>query len=107
MTEPKEPRKILRIYGFCWFRRENYEEARAVMADPEVLFDTFDEWLKAAKKIEADVAAQGHKVVRVRFDLQSFLLYCMTHNVAPIEQTRANWAAAELKRKVGPIGGGV
>ena len=100
MTLPIPPADKQRIYGFCWFRRDAYDQARSIMADPEVLFDTFDEWLKAAKKIEADVAAQGHKVVRVRFDLPSFLLYCMSHGVAPVEQTRANWAAAELRKKM-------
>ncbi len=100
MSVPKAPANTLRIYGFCWFRREDYDEARAAMADPEVLFDTFDEWLKAAKKIESDMAAQGHKVVRIRFDIISFMLYCATHDVPPIEQSRANWAAAELRRKV-------
>ncbi len=100
MSLPTTPANTLRIYGFCWFRRESYDEARAVMSDPEVLFDTFDEWLKAAKKIESDMTAQGHKVVRIRFDMPSFLLYCMTHQVPPVEQSRANWAAAELRRKV-------
>lgn len=97
MTQtPAEPQ---RIYGICWFRREDYAEALKVMSDPEALFDTFDEWLKAARRIEADVIAKGAKVVRVRFDLRSFMLYCMTHNVPPYEQSRANWAAQEVKKK--------
>lgn len=100
MTQPTTPAATLRIYGFCWFRRDEYDAARAAMADPEVLFDTFDEWLKAAKKIESDMTAQGHKVVRIRFDITSFMLYCVSHDVPPVEQSRANWAAAELKRKV-------
>jgi len=98
MTKP--PAEPQRIYGFCWFRRESYDQARSVMSDPEVLFDTFDEWLKAARKIESDMTGQGHKVVRVRFDLPSFLLYCMTHKVPPYEQSRANWAAQELRKKM-------
>ena len=89
----------LRIYGFCWFLRDDYDEARAAMADPEALFDTYAEWLKAAKKIEADVAAQGGKVVRIRFDLPSFLFYCQARGVPPVEQARADWAATELRRR--------
>jgi len=96
----KTPEEPQRIYGFCWFRREDYDQARSLMSDPEVLFDTFDEWLKAARKIESDVIAQGAKVVRVRFDTPSFLLYCMSKGVPPHEQTRANWAAQELRKKM-------
>ncbi len=95
----KKPEAPLRVYGFCWFLRDDYDEARAAMEDPEVLFDTYAEWLKAAKKIEAEVAAQGGKVIRIRFDLESFMFYCVAHNVPPVEQTRANWAAAELRRR--------
>ena len=94
---PDQPRQI---YGFCWFRREDYDTARSLMSDPEALFDTYDEWLSAARKIESDVVAKGAKVVRVRFDTASFLLYCMSHNVPPFEQSRANWAAQELRKKV-------
>ena len=95
----KTPDQPQRIIGFCWFRREDYDEARSMMSDPEALFDTFDEWLKAARKIEADVTAKGEKVVRVRFDLGAFLLYCATHGVKPEEQTRAKWAAQEVRKK--------
>lgn len=97
MTKP--PATPMQIFGFCWFLREDYDTARAAMADPEVLFDTYAEWLKAAKKIEADVTAKGGKVIRIRFDLSAFLFYCAIHNVPPVEQARANWAATELRRR--------
>jgi len=99
MSLPKAPETTLRVYGFCWFLRDDYDEARAAMADPEVLFDTYAEWLKAAKKIEADVAAQGAKVIRIRFDLTSFLFYCEARRIPPVEQARADWAATELRRR--------
>ena len=102
MTKPS-PTPI-RVFGFCWFLRDDYDAARAAMADPEVLFDTYAEWLKAAKKIEAEVTAKGDKVIRIRFDLQSFMFYCLTHDVQPVEQTRANWAAAELRRRYEEVG---
>ncbi len=93
------PTKPQRIVGFCWFRRDGYVDARAAMADPEILFDTFDEWLSAAKKIEASATAQGDKVVRIRFDLPGFLLFCVGKGVQPDEQARAAWAAAEVRKK--------
>lgn len=95
-TAPAQPKRIV---GFCWFHRDGYLDARAAMADPEVLFDTYDEWLKAAKTIEADVAAKGDKVVRIRFDLPAFLLFCISANTLPNDHARANWAAAEARKK--------
>ena len=95
-TEPAQPK---RLYGFCWFHRADYDRARGAMADPDILFETYDEWLKAAKKIEAEVSARGDKVVRIRFDLAAFLLYCVSHDTLPNEQARAAWAAAEARKK--------
>ncbi len=95
-TAPATPKRIV---GFCWFHRDSYLDARSAMADPEVLFDTFDEWLKAAKKIEAEVTAKGDKVVRIRFDLASFLLFCVGSRRLPDEQARAAWASNEVQKK--------
>lgn len=101
MTKPAtdEPKK--RILGFCWFRRETYDQARTMMSDPEVLFDGFDEWLAAARKVERDVTTRGDKVVRIRFDLPAFLVWCAAHGRRPDEQARAGWAAAEARKKFG------
>ena len=95
-TAPAAPARII---GFCWFHRDGYADARAMMADPEILFDTFDEWLAAAKKIEREVTARGEKVVRIRFDPAAFLLWCVGANRQPDEKARAAWAADAARRK--------
>lgn len=101
MTQPPTDASKKRILGFCWFRRETYDHDRSVMSDPEILFDSFDEWLAAARKIEREVAAKGDKVVRIRFDLASFLLWCAAHGRLPDEKARAGWAAGEARKKFG------
>lgn len=101
MTQPATEEKKHRILGFCWFRRDGYAQARSVMSDPEVLFDTFDEWLAAARRIEREVSAQGDKVVRIRFDLPAFLLWCAARGRMPDEQSRAGWAAEAARKKFG------
>lgn len=101
MTKPAKEDTPKRILGFCWFRRETYQEARKVMVDPHVLFDSFDEWLAAARKIEREMTDQGDKVVRIRFDLPVFLLWCASHGRMPDENARAAWAAAEARKRFG------
>lgn len=101
MTQPATDAPKKRILGFCWFRRESYDHDRAMMSDPEILFDSFDEWLAAARKVEREVSAKGDKVVRIRFDLGSFLVWCASHGRMPDEQARAGWAAAEARKKFG------
>ena len=101
MSKPATEETKRRILGFCWFRRETYDDARSVMSDPEVLFDTFDEWLSAARTIEREVTAKGDKVVRIRFDLPAFMLWCAARGRLPDEQARAGWAADEARKKYG------
>ncbi|NLH81647.1 MAG: hypothetical protein GX458_12485 [Phyllobacteriaceae bacterium] len=96
---PETPKR--RILGFCWFRRETYDQARAVMSDPDVLFEDFDTWLAAARKIEREVSASGDKVVRIRFDLPGFLVWCASRGRMPDEQARAGWAAEEARKRFG------
>lgn len=95
-TAPATPQRIV---GFCWFHRDGYDSARTAMSDPEVLFDTFDEWLSAARKIEKEVTERGDKVVRIRFDLASFMLFCIGKGSKLDEQARAAWAANEARKK--------
>jgi hypothetical protein len=98
---PSEPGAPPRIYGFCWFKRDHYAEARALMSDPETLFDTFDEWLKGARQIEREMTERGEKVVRIGFDPVGFVLWCASHNRTPNADARSKWAAAEARRKFG------
>ncbi|MCE1235601.1 MAG: hypothetical protein LWW93_04500 [Hyphomicrobiales bacterium] len=101
MTKPATDETKQRILGFCWFRRDGYDQARAIMSDPERLFDGFDQWLAAARTIEREVTAKGEKVVRIRFDLPAFLLWCAARGRLPDEQSRAGWAADEVRKKYG------
>ncbi|MER2605189.1 MAG: hypothetical protein ABTQ29_05120 [Siculibacillus sp.] len=101
MTKKPAAEKADRILGFCWFRREDYDRARSLMADPEILFDTWEEWFTAARKIEREVTERGEKVVRIRFDLAAFMLWCVGHDRLPDEKARAAWAADAAKRKFG------
>lgn len=89
----------VKIYGFCWFRREHYDASRAMMIDPQDLFETYDEWLHEAKAIEAKATADGIRVMRIRFDPAGFAMFCMVNNLKPDNHARAAWAAQEAKRR--------
>lgn len=94
-----KPRMIAGVIGLCWFNRRHFDDHRALMSDPDELFDTFDEWLKSAKTLEAQVTAQGKKVVRIPFDPVSFLLHCATTGHLPDGAARSRWAAIETERR--------
>jgi hypothetical protein len=99
-TPPAAPGETpMRVYGFCWFHRPSYVEARSLMTDPEAMPEGFDEWLKTARGIERQITERGDKVIRIGFDPKAFLLFCVTRGTVPNEQARAQWAATEARRR--------
>jgi hypothetical protein len=88
-----------RAVAVCWFRREDYEPAKARMADPERLYENYDVWLKEAQAFEREMEQQGVKVIRTRFDGTSFFLFCATRAVPADGPARAEWAAQETMRR--------
>ncbi|WP_407049464.1 hypothetical protein [Methyloraptor flagellatus] len=89
----------MKVYGFCWFKRDQYVAARAMMIDPQDLFDTYDEWLHEARAIEAKAQSEGVRVMRIRFDPVSFAWFCRVQGILPDNQARAAWAASEAKER--------
>ena len=102
MAHSPRPSRRARVVAICWFRREDYEAAKAGMADPERLYAGYDAWLKEAQAFETQMAADGVKTTRVRFDPTGFALYCVTRGLPPDGVARAEWANLEARRKVDP-----
>lgn len=88
-----------RAVAICWFRREDYEAAKSEMADPERLYDGYDEWLHEAQAFEREMQDQGVKVQRIRYESKGFALFCLTRGIAPDGAARAEWAAMEAYKK--------
>jgi hypothetical protein len=96
--EAAPPRK--QAVAICWFRREDYDAAKAEMSDPERLYEDYDEWLQEAQAFETEMLGNGIKTVRIRWDPTGFALFCLTRNIAPDGGARAEWAAFEANKRV-------
>jgi hypothetical protein len=53
------------VMGVPWYRREDYREIIAVMADGERSPKSFDAWLQRAVAIERQIVASGVPAVRI------------------------------------------
>lgn len=78
--------------GIPWYRGEDWDEVKRVMASPESLHDTYVEWLVSAEEVERAMKAQGFRVKRVILDLQAFLAWCAAEGCTPDGPARARWA---------------
>ncbi len=104
-TKPEPGPTVRRIAPYCWFPRDAYEQAKAMMADPDRLYDSYDTWLREAKKFEAEMAENNIVTKRVRFHREAFGLFCTTRNLVPDGAARAMWASFEAQ-KAGEVGRG-
>ena len=98
-TKQDQPRTGVAI---CWFRRESYDAAKAIMADPDRLYPNFDVWLKEAKAFETECAVKKVPTKRIRFDKPAFILFCSTRNLIPDAGARMMWASMEAQKAEAP-----
>jgi hypothetical protein len=95
---PSPARQPERILPICWFPRDAYESAKAMMADPFRLYADYDEWLREAQKFEAEMRGQNVRVKRVRFHPAGFVLFCTGRNIVPDAAARQMWAVQEASK---------
>ena len=84
--------------AICWFKRDSYDGDKSIMADPDRLYGSFDQWLKEAKAFEADCAARQIVTRRIRFDRPAFILFCSTRNLIPDAGARMLWANEQARK---------
>ncbi len=86
--------------ALLWFNRATYASHRAIMSDPEVLPEAFDEWLAQAKAGERGLQAQGAVTIRVPFDPLAFTLFCASRRLNPNGKTRSEFAAVQARMRM-------
>ena len=60
--------------GICWYRPEDYARLMAMFTDRESLPDTYEEWLKEAKKVSGTLTLKGLHVVCFPLHVRPFAL---------------------------------
>jgi hypothetical protein len=95
--------------GMVWYRLEDYDAIRRIMADREKLPDTFSEWRMKAETGEKTLRRAGHIVVRAFIDPETFPDWCRARGLDIDTQARNRFAAeiAEetVERSHGEAGG--
>jgi hypothetical protein len=86
--------------ALLWFTRATYASHRAIMSDPEVLPESFDEWLAQAKAGERGLQAAGAVTIRVPFDPLAFTLFCASRRLNPNGKTRSEFAAVQARMRM-------
>lgn len=76
-----------------WYRREDYQELREMMADRHNLASSYEQWLAAAENNEAVGRQAGLEIDRVLIDPAAFARWCAAENVEPDSAARMRYVA--------------
>ncbi|MCW2406151.1 hypothetical protein M2336_002780 [Sphingobium sp. B1D7B] len=69
--------------GVAWYKRADYPRILEIVADPELLPATFDQWQELAEQLERQVARSGGRLIRVDLNPKKFIAWCAAngHNL--------------------------
>jgi NhaA family Na+:H+ antiporter len=88
------------IVGVVWYRPEQWARMREVVADPERLEATYEQWLKVASKAFKDLSNLGLQVLKVEVDADEFVLWCKLNGL-PLDGAARSQFVTEKVRELG------
>ncbi len=83
----------------AWYRRDQWDQLRAVAADPESLEGSYDEWLVAITHGLDELVDNGVKVQPIEVDIDALVAWCAADARAIDGSARAEFAAHEAARR--------
>ena len=70
-----------KVAGMVWYRLEDYDQCRAVMADGHLLPNTFAEWRMKAEHGEKMMQRQGWTTTRAYLNPAEFPAWCLARGL--------------------------
>jgi len=86
------------VVGVAFYSREEWDALRAASADPDILEDTYDEWLDSYRAGVTSLRASGMLLKRVDVRLASLEAWCRHNGKCLDGEARAAYAADLLRR---------
>jgi hypothetical protein len=86
------PQQAPNVLGVPWYSPEQYARVVSIMADPQALPATFQEWRGTVDYLQEQAKAAGIRIVRAPLDPDAFLAWCAQHGLAPDGRARTRYA---------------
>jgi len=99
----------VQVVGFAWYRLEDYDHIKAVMADRHLLPANYSIWRLKAEQGENQARRSGKRVVRAYIDPNTFPDWCRERGLQVNAEARVHFANLVAKKAhqdlSGPAGG--
>lgn len=89
----------VRAIGMVWYRREDYQALRSIMADGAALPALYDKWFYNAEKNRQKLERGGNLVERVYLDPDEFPEWCRLRGLDIDSQARTRFVNEAVARK--------
>ena len=77
--------------GIAWFDRAQWTRLTEVVPDRSTLDDTFEQWERGARKLLAQIRAEGRIAKEVPIDVEQLLAWCTLRGIPPDSGSRAEY----------------
>ena len=84
--------------GIAFYLPEEWEALRAIAPDPDVLEDTYEEWLGVNQEGVATLRMQGMHLKRVDVHVRDLAQWCQKQGRRPDGAARSAYVADALRR---------
>ncbi len=82
----------------AWYRRDQWERLRDVVADPEMLEDSYDAWVSFASRRMSELRREGVEPVRLFVEVKALEHWCRANGRDVDGAARAAYASQLLSR---------
>ncbi len=86
------------IFGIAWYRKDQWELLRMVSDKPEILEDTYEEWLINANKLKDNLEQLGITAKKVDIDINDVVLWCKSINNTINSKSITEYVTLKLKK---------
>ncbi len=90
--------------GFAWYTKGQWVRLRELAADLEALDDSYEDWLRTAEKLVADLSAKGVRVERVPLNVEAAAEWCVKQGRPFNSAARAAFTAELLRKRTTGVG---
>jgi len=87
--------------GVAWYECDQSARVREVAADPNVLEETYEEWVTIAERAIRTLRAAGESVARVFVNAEELVEWCKEQKRPVDRQARAEFASWRLYERRG------
>jgi len=86
-------------YALCWYKKDQWERLKEVVADPESIEDTFEEWEQQAKEAQDNFRKQGMHVKKIVVDTEALVRWCNEQGCLLDADARSRYVAFKLQAR--------